>query len=126
MNVTTMDSRRTREQWRDVLDKVTTGDGDVVVTRNKKPSVAIIPYADYELLLEQLDEIRSERLAAMLYQQWENGRIAAVPWSEVKQRLMETDNVHGANLSASSEDVGEDSGGEDSGPQGAGTPEPSH
>lgn len=109
MNATTIDSRRTREQWRDVLDKVTTGAGDIVVTRNKKPSVAIIPYEDYEMVLEQLDDIRSERMAATLYQQWKHGRIAAVPWSEVKQRLTEQDNVHSDSLGASGKDSGEDS-----------------
>lgn len=110
MNRITIDSRRTREQWRDVLDKVTTGEGDVVVTRSKKPMVAIIPYEDYELMSEQLDEIRSARIASTLYEQWKAGRIAAVPWSAVKQRLTEmNDEVHSDSLSASGESTGEDS-----------------
>lgn len=110
MSVITLDSRRTREQWRDVLDKVTTGEGDVVVTRSKKPMVAIIPYEDYELMSEELDEIRSARIASTLYKQWKNGRIAAVPWSEVKQRLTELDNeVQSNSLSTSGESPGENS-----------------
>jgi prevent-host-death family protein len=109
MNAKTLDSRRTREQWREVLDKVTTGEGDIVVTRNKKPTVAIIPYEDYALVLEQLDAIRAERLAATLYQQWQQGRIAAVPWSEAKQRLAEQDNADSDNLGSSDESAGEDS-----------------
>lgn len=108
MTTTTLDSRRTREQWRDVLDQVTAGGGDVVVTRNKKPTVAIIPYEDYERVLEQLDDIRSERITAMLYSQWQEGRIATVPWSEVKQRLSEQDNVQSDSLGTSGEDPGED------------------
>lgn len=106
MNVTTMDSRRTREQWRDVMDKVATGDSDIVVTRNKKPTVAIIPYGDYEMLLEQLDDIRAERMAATLYSQWQQGRIAALPWSAVKQRLKEESDVHSDDPGTSSEGVG--------------------
>ncbi len=108
MNVTTVDSRRAREQWREVLDKVTTGEGDIIVTRNRKPTVAIIPYEDYAQVMEQLEEIRAERMAAMLYAQWEQGRIAAVPWSEAKQRLMELDHVHGDALTSGGKDPGED------------------
>lgn len=110
MGATTLDSRRAREQWRDVLDKVTTGEGDIIVTRNKKPTVAIIPYEDYELMLEQLEEIRSARMAATLYGQWKSGRITAVPWSKVKQRLTEIDNeVHSDDPNTRSQGAREDS-----------------
>lgn len=110
MTATTIDSRRAREQWRDVLDKVTTGEGDIIVTRSKKPTVAIIPYEDYALMLEQLEEIRSARMAAMLYAQWKSGRITAVPWSKVKQRLTEIgDEIHSDDPGTRGEGAGEDS-----------------
>lgn len=109
MNAITLDSRRTREQWRDVLDKVITGEGDIVVTRNKKPTVAIIPYEDYEKVIEQLEDIRAERISAILYTQWQSGRIAAVPWSVAKNRLMELDDeIHSGSTTASVESPGED------------------
>ena len=46
-------SREARAKWRTVLDTVDKGTADVVVERYGKPIAAIIPYVDYEALLEE-------------------------------------------------------------------------
>lgn len=103
MNVTTLDSRRTREQWREVLDTVMMGESDIVVTRNQKPTAVIISYADYEMIAEQLDDIRSERDASAVYKQWKAGQLETVPWSEAKQRLRSLENVSSDTVSEGGE-----------------------
>ncbi|MBX3013684.1 MAG: type II toxin-antitoxin system prevent-host-death family antitoxin [Caldilineaceae bacterium] len=100
MQVTTLDSRRAREQWREVLDTVMMGESDVVVTRNQKPTAVIISYADYEMIAEQLNDIRAEREAAAVYKQWKAGQLETVLWSEAKRRLRGLEDV-------SSDTVGE-------------------
>ncbi len=90
--MTTLDSRSVRAQWRDVVDQAVAG-VDVIVTRSGKPTVAVISYADYERIQEQLEDARSARLAATLLEQLAAGRITASPLAEVKQRLAELDNV---------------------------------
>lgn len=90
--MTVLDTRSVRAQWRDVVDQVVMG-VDVIVTRSGKPTVAVISYADYERIQEQLEDSRSEQLAATILGQLDLGRITASPLSEVKQRLAELDNA---------------------------------
>lgn len=97
MSKVTMDSRSTRMKWRDVLDTVTTGAADVVVTRNSKATVAIIPFEDYEAIIEQLEEIRESRLADALIEQWQAGKIGARPWAALKATLARADNGEEGN-----------------------------
>ena len=123
MSKVTMDSRSTRMKWRDVLDTVTTGASDVVVTRNSKASVAIIPFEDYEAIIEQLEEIRESRLADALIEQWQAGKIGARPWAALKASLARADNVAEGNDEqvrsnhprTSREDAGDDAGSETAG-----------
>lgn len=106
-----MDSRSTRTKWRDVLDTVVTGVSDVVVTRNNKETVVIIPFEDYEAILEALEELREARLADALIDQWHQGRIAARPWAAVKANLLAErgldDQVHDSDARSSRKGVGE-------------------
>ncbi len=88
MSVLTMDSRSTRTKWRDVLDTVATGASDIVVTRNSKETVAIIPFEDYEAIAETLQELRETRLADALIDQWHQGKISAHPWAAIKANLL--------------------------------------
>lgn len=98
--MTVLDSRSVRAQWRDVVDQAVAGQ-DVIVTRSGKPTVAVISYADYERIQEQLEDMRSVQLAESMMDALAAGRITASPLSEVKQRLAELDNVSDSNPVAS-------------------------
>ena len=50
MTVTTWDSRAARENWRRLLDTVTSGRSDIVITRYGQPAAALISYEDYIVL----------------------------------------------------------------------------
>jgi prevent-host-death family protein len=64
MPVSTLGSREARQKWRDLLDEVYTGLGDVVIERNGKPIAALIPYEDYLAVAETLDNLRAARRVA--------------------------------------------------------------
>lgn len=63
MTLTTVGSREARQNWRDLLDAVYTGASDIVIERNGKPIAALIPYEDYEILAELLEDVRAVRRA---------------------------------------------------------------
>ncbi|MGE0116282.1 MAG: type II toxin-antitoxin system Phd/YefM family antitoxin, partial [Steroidobacteraceae bacterium] len=88
--MTVLDTRSVRAQWRDVVDQVVAG-SDVIVTRAGKPTVAVISYADYERIQDELADLRSAQMAAVLLAQLDAGKITASPLTEVKQRLAELD-----------------------------------
>ena len=72
-----------RSHWRDILD-VATGGGDVVVERYGKPIAAIIPYADYEALLEALEDLRDARDAQIAYEEWQRDPSLGRPYDEIR------------------------------------------
>ena len=61
MSPTKVKSGEARARWRDILDQVAAGKGDVVIERNGKNIVAIIPAEDYELIREKLENVRVVR-----------------------------------------------------------------
>lgn len=66
-----------RANWRDVLDQVK--EADVVVERYGSPVVAIIPYADYSAIREQLENLRAVRQAQSAYAEARQGQAAGDP-----------------------------------------------
>ncbi len=72
--VKTMKSEEVRSQWRDVVDDVFANRAEVVVERYNKPTVAIIPYAQWQAWKrerkERHDRIRKE-MDAGEYSTWE-------------------------------------------------------
>jgi len=68
MVTTTVKSGEARIKWRDLLDQVLTGHGDVMIERNGKNVAVMIPAADYEQIREKLDGIRALREAAAAYE----------------------------------------------------------
>lgn len=51
-----MKARDVRDNWRDVLDYVVSGE-HVGVTRSGKPIVAIIPWEDFQVVKEDLEDL---------------------------------------------------------------------
>lgn len=56
-------AREVRDHWRDVVDYVREGN-HVVVERNGKPLIAIIPIEDFNLLKSQFEDMYDNRLLA--------------------------------------------------------------
>lgn len=70
MDVQTWDSRQASENWRDLLDMASGGKADVVITRHGKPAAALLDYADYLALHEELEELRFARRAQAALERW--------------------------------------------------------
>lgn len=66
-----------RANWRDVLDQVK--EADVVIERYGSPVVAIIPYADYSAIREQLENLRAVRQAQSAYAEVRQGQAGGDP-----------------------------------------------
>ena len=87
MVTTTVKSGEARIKWRDLLDQVLTGHGDVMIERNGKNVAVMIPVADYEQIQETLEELRAARSAAAAYEEWKRNPSVARPWDEVDAEL---------------------------------------
>ncbi len=68
MVTTTVKSGEARIKWRDLLDQVLTGKGDVMIERNGKSVAVMIPAADYEQIREKLQEVRAVRETTAAYE----------------------------------------------------------
>ena len=87
MAPTKVKSGEARAKWRDLLDQVFTGKGDVVIERNGKDIAVMIPAVDYEQIRETLEDMRAVREAAANYEEWKNNPAVARPWDEVDAEL---------------------------------------
>jgi prevent-host-death family protein len=88
MALTIVKSRQARQEWRDMLDKVQTGD-DVMIERNGKRVAAVIPAADYELIQEELEDLRIARRAGIAYEAWKNNPNTGKPYTEFRAQLVD-------------------------------------
>jgi prevent-host-death family protein len=68
MPPTKVKSGEARAKWRDILDQVFAGKGDVVIERNGKDIVALIPAEDYEQIRDILQNIRAVRETTAAYE----------------------------------------------------------
>jgi prevent-host-death family protein len=87
MAVKVVGSREARTQWRDVLDTAQAGAADVVIERNGRLVAAIISYEDYQAIQEDLDDLRTARRAAEIYEEWKRDPSTGRPYSEVRDEL---------------------------------------
>lgn len=87
MSPTKVKSGEARAKWRDILDQVFAGKGDVVIERNGKDIAVMIPAIDYEQIRETLEDMRAVREAAANYEEWKNNPAVARPWGEVDAEL---------------------------------------
>lgn len=88
MNVTKLSSREARTNWRAVLDTLDKGTADVVIERYGKPIATLIPYEDYEALLEELEDLRDGRLAQVAYEEHLQAPATAQPYQEIRDELL--------------------------------------
>jgi prevent-host-death family protein len=87
MRTTKVKSGEARAKWRDLLDQVLTGKGDVVIQRNGKNIAVLIPAVDYEQIQDTLEELRAAREASAAYEEWKLNPSVARPWEEVDAEL---------------------------------------
>ena len=88
MTVKKLSSREARTNWRDVLDTINKGTADVVIERYGKPIATLIPYEDYEALLEELEDLRDGRLAQATYEEYLQTPEMAQPYQEIRDELL--------------------------------------
>jgi hypothetical protein len=78
-----MSSDAIRSDWRNVADTVM-GGNIVVMERYGKPLMAMIPYADFVALQEQLEDLRDLRAAEAAHAEYKRDPSTARSWDEVK------------------------------------------
>lgn len=87
MPPTKIKSGEARAKWRDILDQVFAGKGDVIIERNGKDIAVMIPAVDYVQIRETLEDMRVGREASAAYEEWKNDPSVARPWGEVDAEL---------------------------------------
>ena len=65
-------SGEARAKWRDILDQVFAGKGDVIIERNGKDIAVMIPAEDYEQIRERLERMRAVRETRAVYETLES------------------------------------------------------
>ena len=90
MRRTKVKSGEARTKWRDLLDQVLAGKGDVVIERNGKNVAVLIPAIDYEQIQDTLEELRAAREASSVYEEWKQNPNVARPWEDVEEELDQT------------------------------------
>ena len=88
MTLTIVKSRQARQEWRNLLDKVQTGE-DVMIERNGKRVAALIPAEDYEQIREELEDLRIARRAGVAYESWKNNPDTGKPYTEFRAQLVD-------------------------------------
>ncbi|MCC6300186.1 MAG: type II toxin-antitoxin system Phd/YefM family antitoxin [Anaerolineales bacterium] len=84
---TIIKSGEARAKFRDLLDQVLSGRGDVIIERNGRNVAVMIPAADYEKIRDELDELRAVREAAAAYEEWTKNPSVGRPFKEVDAEL---------------------------------------
>lgn len=90
MRNTKVKSGEARTKWRDLLDQVLTGKGDVVIERNGKDVAVLIPAIDYEQIQDALEELRAAREASAAYEEWKRKANVARSWDDIDAELDES------------------------------------
>ncbi|HNS01545.1 MAG TPA: type II toxin-antitoxin system prevent-host-death family antitoxin [Anaerolineae bacterium] len=81
-----LNSEDARSRWRDILDAAGMGQ-DVVIARYGKPVAAVIPIADYEALLEEMEDMRAARRAQAALEAWRDDDSRGRLYSAVREEL---------------------------------------
>ncbi len=100
MTTKILKSDEARQSWRDVLDSVTTGD-QVVIERYNKPVAALISYADFLALHEELEDLRAARRAEAAYAAWQEDPARARAWEDIEAELIAEGRLDGARNGSS-------------------------
>jgi len=81
-----LNSDDARTRWRDILDAANAGQ-DVVIARYGKPMAAVIPIADYEALMEDLEDLRAARRAQSALEAWRSDPSRGRPYALIREEL---------------------------------------
>lgn len=76
-----------RTHWRDILDAANAGN-DVVIARYGKPMAAVIAMADYEAIIDELDDWRAGRRAQATLEALRAEPSRGRPYSAVRADLI--------------------------------------
>lgn len=95
MTVTTLGSREARTRWRDLLDVAHAGTADIVIQRSGRAVAALIPYADYETLVGQSNDLRLTPRVVDAFGEWERNSSTARLWKEVRRELIDSGRLDG-------------------------------
>ncbi len=63
MTIKVLESNQARNNWREILDTVLSGETDVVITRYHKPVATLVAYEDYLAIRDELMRRRAEQRA---------------------------------------------------------------
>jgi len=83
MTVRTVDSNRARIHWREVLDAARAGD-DSVIEHYGKPTAVVMPFADWEALQEELDDLRAARRAQAALEAYQRDPSLGTPLDQLE------------------------------------------
>jgi prevent-host-death family protein len=75
-----------RQDVAGIVDEVKTG-GTVLVQEANQPVAAIISYADFMALREQLEDLEDIRIAEAALEEYRRDPSTAIPWETVKAEL---------------------------------------
>jgi len=87
VSVLTVNSRQARTDLRDLLDRVFSGNADIVIERYGKPVAVMIPFEDYEEIREELEDLRTGRRVAKIYETWKGDSSTARPMEAIEAEL---------------------------------------
>jgi len=87
MSTVVIGAKEARIRFRDVLEAAHAGT-DTVIERNGRPAAVVIPYPDYEAILEALEDIRADRRAVEAYEEWKRDPSTARPFAEFEAELI--------------------------------------
>ena len=82
-----LNSDDARTRWRDILDAANSGQ-DVLIARYGKPTAAVIPIADYEALIEELEDLRAARRAQAALETWRADASRGRPYAVIREELV--------------------------------------
>jgi len=74
-----------RSRLRDIMDKLTSH--DAIIERYGKPVAAVIPFEDYEAIVEDLEDIRAARRADEAWAEYDRNPGAFMTLEELRAKL---------------------------------------
>ena len=82
-------SKEARTRWHELLGIVSKRKEAIVISRHKKPIVALISFEDYETLGEQLEELSAARRAAEAHRAWQLDESLGRPYATARAELVQ-------------------------------------
>ncbi len=85
MTITTLDSQVARDNFAGLLATVAKGDESIVITDQGEPVAALVDYAAFVALAEELDDLQAAQRAAAILADIDAGRTTTRPWEEIRR-----------------------------------------